>query len=140
MSAMGARRRAAVAAVLAALTLTACGGGEDQIPLDSYSAEELYRRAEFELEGRNPDDAARYFGEVERLYPYSEWAKRALVMQAFAYHSDRDYEAARGAAQRFVDTYPGDEDAAYAQYLLALSYYDQIQDVTRDQGVSTEQP
>ncbi|WP_413718654.1 outer membrane protein assembly factor BamD [Silicimonas sp. MF1-12-2] len=136
MSAMGARRRAAVAAVLAALTLTACGGGEDQIPLDSYSAEELYRRAEFELEGRNPDDAARYFGEVERLYPYSEWAKRALVMQAFAYHSDRDYEAARGAAQRFVDTYPGDEDAAYAQYLLALSYYDQIDDVGRDQGLT----
>jgi outer membrane protein assembly factor BamD len=133
---MGARRRAAVAAVLAALTLTACGGGEDQIPLDSYSAEELYRRAEFELEGRNPDDAARYFGEVERLYPYSEWAKRALVMQAFAYHSDRDYEAARGAAQRFVDTYPGDEDAAYAQYLLALSYYDQIDDVGRDQGLT----
>ncbi|NND41609.1 MAG: outer membrane protein assembly factor BamD, partial [Silicimonas sp.] len=70
------------------------------------------------------------------LYPYSEWARRALVMQAFAYHRDRDYEAARGAAQRFVDTYPGDEDAAWAQYLLALSYYDQIEDVGRDQGLT----
>lgn len=136
MSSRGAGRQAAVAAVLAALMLTACGGGEDQIPLESYSAEELYRRAEFELETSNPDDAARYFGEVERLYPYSEWARRALVMQAFAYHRDRDYEAARGAAQRFVDTYPGDEDAAYAQYLLALSYYDQIDDVGRDQGLT----
>jgi outer membrane protein assembly factor BamD len=136
MSSKRAGRQAAVAAVLAALVLTACGGGEDQIPLESYSAEELYRRAEFELETSNPDDAARYFGEVERLYPYSEWARRALVMQAFAYHRDRDYEAARGAAQRFVDTYPGDEDAAYAQYLLALSYYDQIDDVGRDQGLT----
>lgn len=136
MSSRGAGRQAAVAAVLAALVLTACGGGEDQVPLESYSAEELYRRAEFELETSNPDDAARYFGEVERLYPYSEWARRALVMQAFAYHRDRDYEAARGAAQRFVDTYPGDEDAAYAQYLLALSYYDQIDDVGRDQGLT----
>lgn len=116
--------------------LVACGGGEQERPLDSFSAEELYTRAEFELEQRNPDTAASYFGEVERLYPYSEWAKRALIMQAFSYHRDREYESARGAAQRFLNTYPADEDAAYAQYLLALSYYDQIDDVGRDQGLT----
>lgn len=116
--------------------LVACGGGEQERPLDSFSAEELYTRAEFELEQRNPDTAALYFGEVERLYPYSEWAKRALIMQAFSYHRDREYESARGAAQRFLNTYPADEDAAYAQYLLALSYYDQIDDVGRDQGLT----
>ncbi|MEO9823931.1 MAG: outer membrane protein assembly factor BamD [Paracoccaceae bacterium] len=118
------------------VVLVACGGGEEDRPLDSFSAEELYTRAEFELEAGNPDEAALFFGEVERLYPYSEWAKRALIMQAFSYHSDRDYEAARGAAQRFLNTYPADEDAAYAQYLLALSYYDQIDDVGRDQGLT----
>ncbi|MXQ07500.1 outer membrane protein assembly factor BamD [Alphaproteobacteria bacterium GH1-50] len=130
--------RQAAALVTVSVLLAACGGGsaEDTRPLDSYSAEELYNRAEFQIEIGEPADAARFFGEVERLYPYSEWAKRALVMQAFAYHRDRDYDASRGAAQRFIDTYPGDEDAAYAQYLLALSYYDQIDDVGRDQGLT----
>ncbi|SEN87429.1 outer membrane protein assembly factor BamD [Palleronia pelagia] len=119
--------------------LAGCGGdaftSRDQ-PLESFSAEEIYKRGEFELEDNDPEDAARFFGEVERLYPYSEWAKRALVMQAFAYHRDRDYEEARNSAQRYLDFYPGGEDAAYAQYLLALSYYDQIDDVGRDQGLT----
>nr|WP_226781968.1 outer membrane protein assembly factor BamD [Oceaniglobus trochenteri] len=122
----------------ASLMLGACGdafSSRDQ-PLESFSAEDIYKRAEFELESRNPDEAARYFGEVERLYPYSEWAKRALIMQAFAYHRDKDYESARSSAQRFLDFYPADEDAAYAQYLMALSYYDQIDDVGRDQGLT----
>lgn len=134
----GAERKRAVIAAMALGLLVACGGGdrEDLRPLESYSAEELYKRAEFELEGGKPDDAARLFGEVERLYPYSEWARRALVMQAFSYHRDRDYESARGAAQRFLTTFPADEDAAWAQYILALSYYDQIDDVGRDQGLT----
>ena len=117
--------------------LAACGGGDDNArPLESFSAEELYTQGELLLENGEPDEAARYFGEVERLYPYSEWARRALVMQAFAYHRDRDYEAARSAAQRFLTTFPGDPDAAWAQYILALSYYDQIDDVGRDQGLT----
>ncbi|MDA9865363.1 outer membrane protein assembly factor BamD [bacterium] len=127
--------RAAVAAMAFGL-LVACGGGEDTRPLESFSAEELYNEAEFELEAGEPEDAARLFGEVERLYPYSEWARRGLVMQAFSYHRARDYESARGASQRFLTTFPADEDAAWAQYLLALSYYDQIDDVGRDQGLT----
>ncbi len=128
----------ALIAMLAFGFLAACGGGEEAVPLDNFSAEEIYKRAEFQLEDGEPDDAARLFGEVERLYPYSEWAKRALVMQAFAYHRDRDYESARGAAERYLTTFPGDEDAAWAQYLLALSYYDQIDDVGRDQGLTMQ--
>lgn len=136
MTIRGVKRRAAACAAVALLVLAGCGGGSNEPALDSYSAEELYRRAEFEMETGKPDEGARFFGEVERLYPYSEWARRALVMQAFAYHRDRDYEAARGAAQRFLETYPADEDAAWAQYILALSYYDQIEDVGRDQGLT----
>jgi len=131
-------RHRAMAAALVALALSGCGDffASREQPLESFSAEDIYKRAEFELESRNPDEAARYFGEVERLYPYSEWAKRALIMQAFAYHRDKDYEASRSSAQRFLDFYPADEDAAYAQYLMALSYYDQIDDVGRDQGLT----
>lgn len=116
--------------------LSGCGGGGGEPPLESYSAEEIYQRVEFDLENGSPDEAARYFAEVERLYPYSDWAKRALVMQAYALHRDRQYEEARAAAQRFIDYYPADEDAAYASYLLALSYYDQIDEIGRDQGLT----
>jgi outer membrane protein assembly factor BamD len=120
--------------------LAACGTNaaleRGEVPLENYTAEQIFGRAEFELERRKPDQAAFYFSEIERLYPYSEWAKRGLIMQAFAYHKDKDYENSRGAAQRYIDFYPLEEDAAYAQYLLALSYYDQIDEVGRDQGVT----
>src|SRR6056297_2686248 len=129
-------KKCSVSAAAACLFLAACGSGTTEAPLDSFSAEELYNRAEFQIEAGELEEAARFFGEVERLYPYSEWAKRALIMQTFAYHRDRDYESARAAAQRFIDFYPADEDAAYAKYLLALSYYDQIDDVGRDQGLT----
>ncbi|MCE6951642.1 outer membrane protein assembly factor BamD [Cereibacter sphaeroides] len=118
--------------------VSSCGvGSRKEPPLENFTAEQIYKRGEYELEARTkPDTAIRYFSEVERLYPYTEWAKRALIMQAYSYHKARLYEEARGAAQRFIDFYPGDEDAAYAQYLLALSYYDQIDEVGRDQGLT----
>ncbi len=127
---------------LLVLLLTGCGdggwfGGTKEPPLENFTPEEIYKRGEFELEAQaKPDDAIRYFSEVERLYPYSEWAKRALIMQAFANHEAGNYEEARAAAQRYLDFYPGDEDGPYAQYLLALSYYDQIDEVGRDQGLT----
>ena len=109
---------------------------EDAESLEDLAASEIYRRAEFTLDSGDGEEAADLFGEVERLYPYSELARRALVMQAYSYHLDRDYEAARGAAERFLDNYPADEDAPWAQYIVALSYYDQIDDVGRDQGLT----
>ncbi|RUS59956.1 outer membrane protein assembly factor BamD [Pseudorhodobacter sp. E13] len=117
--------------------LSGCGGGQDEVPLDSLTAEDIYKRGELALEtSRKPDTAIRYFSEVERLYPYSEWAKRSLIMQAFSQHKAKNYEDARASAQRYLDLYPAEEDAAYAQYLLALSYYDQIDEVGRDQGLT----
>lgn len=122
------------AAFLAAL---AAGCGSPPEPqLESFTPKEIYDRAEYELDSGNYTESARYFSEVERLYPFSEWAKRALIMQAFALHRDKHYEESRASAQRYIDFYPADEDAAYAQYLLALSYYDQIDDVGRDQGLT----
>ncbi len=130
-------KKSGMAVAAACLFLASCGGNRPpDVPLETLSAEQIYNRAEFQIAAGDPEGAARFFGEVERLYPYSEWARRALVMQAFSYHRSRDYDASRGAAQRFLDTYPGDEEAPYAQYLLALSYYDQIDDVGRDQGLT----
>ncbi|MDP3263859.1 MAG: outer membrane protein assembly factor BamD [Tabrizicola sp.] len=125
-----------IAALLVA-SLAGCAGGTSERALDSYTAEEIYKKGELELEtGKRPQDALIYFQEVERLYPYTEFAKRALIMQAFTHHKAKDYEEARAASQRFLDFYPGDEDAPYALYLMALSYYDQIDDVGRDQGLT----
>jgi len=125
-------------AIAALLVLTACGSfnSRPSIPLENYTPEEIFQRGEFELERGDEEEATFYFGEIERLYPYSEWAKRALIMQAYAYHRNREYPSSRAAAQRFVEFYPADDDAAYAQYLLALSYYDQIDEVGRDQGLT----
>lgn len=124
-------------AAIAAVGVVAACGGPREVPIENRSAEQIFNEAERNLSNkRKADDAAVLFGEVERLYPYSEFAKRALIMQAYAFHLDRDYENSRSTAQRYIDFYPADEDAAYAQYLLALSYYDQIDLVGRDQGLT----
>ncbi|WP_198665054.1 outer membrane protein assembly factor BamD [Tropicimonas sp. IMCC34011] len=134
-----ATRLASVIALAAALG--ACGQergvfSSRQVPLENFGPEEIYQRGEADLQDKDYEDAAELFAEVERLYPYSQWARRALIMQAYSYHLDRDYENSRGAAQRYIQFYPAEEDAAYAQYLLALSYYDQIDEVGRDQGLT----
>ncbi|WP_431300320.1 outer membrane protein assembly factor BamD [Tabrizicola sp. BL-A-41-H6] len=124
-------------AALMVASLAGCAGGTNERALDTYTAEEIYKKGELELEtGKKPKDALIYFQEVERLYPYTEYAKRALIMQAFTHHKAKEYEEARAASQRFLDFYPGDEDAPYALYLMALSYYDQIDEVGRDQGLT----
>ncbi|KPQ13045.1 MAG: outer membrane protein assembly factor BamD [Rhodobacteraceae bacterium HLUCCO18] len=135
----GMRKAIAAGALALALGLSACGDGVDPRRdgvLEQYSAQEIYQRAEYELARGRADDAAIYFGEIERLYPYSEWAKRGLIMAAFSYHQDRDYDNSRIAAQRYLDFYPAEADAAYAQYLLALSYYDQMDQIGNDQAVA----
>ena len=108
--------------------------GSDEI--ENYSAKQIFDRAEFEMARSKPMDAIAFFSDVERLYPYSEWAKRSVIMQAFAHHKAKQYEEARDAAERYIEYYPSDEDSAYAQYIIALSYYDQIEDVGRDQQVT----
>lgn len=128
----------AMAASLAACGRFGFGGGGDGAPagLESLPPEQIFLRGEQYLDRGRETDAGETFAEIERLYPYSDWAKRGLVMSAFSFHRGGDYENARAAAQRYLDFYPAEEDAAYAQYLLALSYYDQIDDIGRDQGLT----
>ncbi|UWQ90061.1 outer membrane protein assembly factor BamD [Aliisedimentitalea scapharcae] len=131
----------AIGVLLLAGVLAGCSGSggpavDRTQSLEAYTPEQIFARGEFELSNGKTENAGYYFAEIERLYPYSSWAKRSLIMQAFSYHAGQNYEESRSAAQRYIDFYPADEDAAYAQYLLALSYYDQIDEVGRDQGLT----
>ena len=109
---------------------------EPTTPIESYSAKEIYDLGEMKLNDMLHEEAAEYFGEIERLYPYSQWAKRGLIMQAFSFHKATNYAGSRSSAQRYIEFHPASEDAAYAQYILALSYYDQIAEVGRDQNLT----
>jgi outer membrane protein assembly factor BamD len=148
-----ARRGPALAALLAvSLAPAACSrigssmpgstpawmGGEPEVPIETRSAQQIYLDAEALLADGRPRDAGEMFGEVERLYPYSEWAKRAMLMSAFAYHEGALYAESRAAAERYLEFFPADVDAPYAQFLIALSFYDQIVDIGRDQANTFE--
>ena len=132
-------RHGIAAALLGVFLLAGCEDAfKSQEPenLENFSPEEIFKKAEIELNKKRYDQGALYFSEIERLYPYSEWAKRGLIMQAFVYHQGKKYDESRAASTRFVDFYPADDDVAYVKYLFGLSYYDQIDDVGRDQGVT----
>jgi len=137
ISKAGIRRAGLVMGVIVALGACNRNSGPDE-SLAAFSPEEIFQRGEYELETspRRSASSLRYFQEIERLYPYTQWSRRALIMQAYAHHRAREYEESRAAAQRFLDTYPNDEDAPYAAYLLALSFYDQVDEIGRDQGVT----
>ena len=96
----------------------------------------LYALAKDRLDKGQYEDAAKMFDEVERQHPYSFWARRAQLMSAFSYYMAQKYTEAVASAQRFLTIHPGNKDAAYAHYLIAMSHYEQIQNVTRDQGAT----
>jgi outer membrane protein assembly factor BamD len=134
-----------VAAAAAVLPLTAgCsllsggGGGPSDTNYVARDAESLYAAAKRRLDNGEPRVAAALFDEVERQHPYSPWARRAQLMSAFSYYMQKDYTKSIETAQRFLSIHPGNKDAPYAYYLIALSYYEQIADVERDQKI-TEQ-
>jgi outer membrane protein assembly factor BamD len=127
------RLRAGLILLGAAFALTACSSDDDLVD-DARPVEAIFAEAQAEAEDGNFVVAAQTFDEVERLYPYSTLAKTAMIRSAEAYYRGRRYTEARLAAERYLDFFPSDSDAAYAQYIIALSYYDQISDVGRDQG------
>jgi outer membrane protein assembly factor BamD len=108
--------------------------GKDDIQPDE-PPEKLYNEGVYLLDQRRDyKAAAKKFEEVERQHPYSDWARKALVMTAYASYSARDFDEAISAARRYVTLHPGSPDAAYAQFLIGSAYFDQIPDVTRDQS------
>ena len=98
-------------------------------------AEKLYNQGLFLMNEKGDAKAAsKKFEEVDRQHPYSDLARKSLLMSAYAFYKANDYDSCIGAATRYVTLHPGSPDAAYAQFLIAASHYDQIPDITRDQG------
>lgn len=119
------------------LFLAACGSTEsDEIEYVERPPEQIYNEAAAFLDEGDYLDAARQFDEVERQHPYSRWATRAQIMAGYAYYQALDYEQAILTLDRFIGLNPGNEDVDYAYYLRALSYYERIVDVKRDQEMT----
>ncbi len=89
-------------------------------------AEALYNDALARLQNKNFDGAARKFQELDKQYPYTSWSRRSLLLQTYANYEQRNYEDAIQTGRRYVQLYPADKDAAYAQYLVGMSYFNQI--------------
>src|SRR5262245_10894317 len=98
----------------------------------------LYAAAKRTMDQGDYEQAAKLFDEVERQHPYSVWARRAQIMSAFNYYLGQKYTDAISSAQRFLTIHPGNTEAPYAHYLVAMSYYQQIADVTRDQAITQQ--
>ncbi len=117
------------------------GGGRARGTDTRYVARDvntLYNAGYDRMRARNYMQAALIFDEVERQHPYSIWARRAQLMSAFNYYAARDYRKSIESARRFLSIHPGNRDAPYALYLIALSYYERISDVTRDQAITRQ--
>ena len=112
--------------VLTTIVLVGCGEREKEIALEDLTPEQLYLRGEREIERNRFERAAENFEEVERIYPYSIWARRATLQASYTYNLGQQYDRSREAAERFLSFYPGDSNASYAQYLIAMSYYNQL--------------
>lgn len=100
------------------------------------SVDRLYNRAFKQLDKKRYRFAAAAFDEVERQHPYSAWARRAQLMSAYSHYLSNNYDEAILASQRFVALHPGNSSAPYAYYLIGICYYEQIQDVGRDQRMT----
>jgi outer membrane protein assembly factor BamD len=124
----------------AAVVIPASGCARNKTGSDTaYIARDvntLYALAKERLDKQRYQEAAVIFDEVERQHPYSVWARRAQMMSAFSYYMAQKYPEAVSSAQRFLTIHPGNKDAPYAHYLIAMSHYQQIEDVTRDQATT----
>ncbi len=116
-------------------------GGDDDLNLATYveqtePADQLYNQGLANLNAGRLKEASRKFDAVDRQHPYSEYARKSMVMGAFTNYRQGNYQDAINAGKRYVSLYPSSEDAAYAQYIVGLSYFRQIRNVTQDQKES----
>ena len=128
-------------AAAAVVPLAGCAHGNKNKLDTGYVARDvssLYNAAKKSMDEGDYEQAAKLFDEVERQHPYSIWARRAQLMSAFNYYLGKKYTDAISSAQRFITIHPGNAEAPYAQYLIGMSYYQQIDEVTRDQTTTQQ--
>ncbi len=133
---MKASLRIAAVALIAALAIVGCGSSSKKKEKFAYverPVEVIYQQASRAMERKRYDDAVELFGEVERQHPYSAWARRAILMKAFAQYQQNDYDESVATLDQFISLHPGNKDAPYAYYLKAMCFYERIRDVGRDQ-------
>ncbi len=128
---------------IALLALSSCSGGKsDKHDLEhsaaAASVETLYEKASNAMEAEDYIEATKYFEEVERQHPYSKWSSRAQLMGAYSSYLAQRYDDAVISLDRYIQLHPGAKDIDYAYYLKALSFYEQISDVRRDQEMTIE--
>ncbi|MBO6282261.1 MAG: outer membrane protein assembly factor BamD [Alphaproteobacteria bacterium] len=117
------------------LLLSACASHDKN--LENASAEELYNAAFEDLEATRYKKAAEGFEKVETEHPYSQWAVKSKLMEAYAYYKDEKYDDAIMVLDRFIKYHPGNEHTDYAYYMKGICYYDQIAAADKDQGNTT---
>lgn len=122
-------------ACLCGLLLTACAA---DTTMPDMSAEDLYSKAVKLFDETDYEGAAKYFDEVERQHPYSQWAPRAQIMAAYAFYRKNKYDDAILALDRFIQLHPGNKNAPYAYYLKGLCYFEQMSDISREQQMSSD--
>ena len=131
--------RVLLLAAMVAVSLSACGPTkkeEDTALRLDRPPETIYNEASAALKASQYPKAIQLYGEVERQHPYSELATKGQVMAAYAAYQNLQYEEALVALDRFIELHPGHPDIAYAYYLKALCYYEQISDIRRDQKMT----
>jgi outer membrane protein assembly factor BamD len=143
MSRFPIRSLAQVAALALLVPLAGCAslGGGDKGGDTQYVARDvntLYTAGKDRLDRGAYLQAAALFDEVERQHPYTVWARRAQLMSAFSYYLAKDHTKSIESSRRFLAIHPGNKDAPYALYLVGLNFYEQISDVSRDQGITRQ--
>ena len=133
MSVFSERVTRAIVPLVLALAICACAADEDSERFVERPVQEIYNEALDALRAEDYVVAAQRFDDVERQHPYSVWAVKASLMAAFAHYQATSYDEAIPALDRFIQLHPGNADIAYAYYLRALCFYEQISDVVRDQ-------
>jgi outer membrane protein assembly factor BamD len=126
-------------AVALSSLLSGCGSSDEnskQVP--TGPVEELYNNGVDALNARRFSAAGDQFAAVEQNYPYSTWAVNAQLMSAYSLYLQNKYTEALGTLDRFIQLHPAHRDIAYAYYLRALCYYEQIADIQRDQRGTEE--
>ncbi len=137
----GGRVLALISVAMSPLLLSACMSKDVDVDLATYveqtePADVLYNQALANMAAGRMKEASKKFDAIDRQHPYSEYARKSMVMGAFANYRQGNYADAINSAKRYVSLYPSSPDAAYAQYIIGLCYFRQIRDVTQDQKES----